>query len=293
MDENLGSSTSKNILRWLLFLPTAILVFLIPFYFFTFFTRFMLEQGYYISEDFYSPSSPISFLCIYFFTFFSSFFLFVHTGSFVVPSNKRTVAIILSLVLIAPLVFYFYVTNFVTGAFDSLLLESLAYLNYAMLFGIIGIVVANLTIKIEGLSKYTMFFLTFLILVFGGLYFFNTRDNFISDEDFVDIERRVQACQLEENVESYLQNDRSNPTKCYARVAIELNNYSICEELGNKERLFVPGWVPFCYAEIAVTKQDKKVCDLIDNSKFPGYQEQCRGFVEAGQMGNFLHVDPL
>lgn len=165
-------SSGKNTLKWLLLLPSAFLAFFIPFLFFYFFTGFMLEKGYYTNEDFRPLSYPTSFLYIFFFTLFSSFFSFVHTGSSIAPSNKRTVAIILSLLLTAPLIFYLYIINFVSGTLNYFLLESPEYVNYAIISGIIGIVVANFAIKMKGLSKYMTFFFIFLILVFGSLYFF-------------------------------------------------------------------------------------------------------------------------
>ena len=299
MNKDSDSNIIKDILRWLLFFPIAALAFFIPFFFYQLFLDFMIQRDYYTIPNFYppsySPTYPISQLFIFYFVVFSSFFLFVHTGSSVAPSNKKTIAIILSLFLIASLILFFYITNFATEAFNLLFLELVIYINYAIIFGIIGVITANLTIKKGILSTLLTFFFIFLILIFGSFHFFNTRENtkntFISNEDFIDIENRVQTCELAKSTESYLQGDRSNPTRCYAKVAMDLNNYYICEELGNKDRLFVPGWVPYCYAEIAVIRRNKRVCDLIDDIKFPGYQKQCRGFVEIGEVGNFLHTD--
>lgn len=81
-------------------------------------------------------------------------------------------------------------------------------------------------------------------------------------------------------VSDCLENE-DNVTKCYAKIAMKNNDYSLCEELG-KENL--KGWIPNCYAQIAVSKKDKTVCDLINEDTWPSYSNQCYKMVEEEEI---------
>jgi hypothetical protein len=93
------------------------------------------------------------------------------------------------------------------------------------------------------------------------------------EESDVKAEKELEAC---------------NTSKCYADVAISVNNYFICEKLLDRDGLHAPGWIPSCYTYIAIEKSDKKICDLINSPErsvsFPGHTEWCYCSVEKGEM---------
>jgi len=72
--------------------------------------------------------------------------------------------------------------------------------------------------------------------------------------------------------------------QCYAKVAIRLNDYFICEKLADEDGLYAPGWIPSCFAFIAVEKNEEQICNLIDELIWPSKKEQCYLFVEKEEL---------
>jgi DNA-directed RNA polymerase len=94
-----------------------------------------------------------------------------------------------------------------------------------------------------------------------------------NEENGLEVEKELEVC---------------NTSKCYADVAISVNNYFICEKLLDRDGLHAPGWIPYCYTYIAIEKSDKKICDLIESPErsvsFSGHTEWCYCSVEKGEM---------
>ncbi len=173
MDNNgkTSSRSSSNILGWFLFLPSAVLAFLTPFYFFYIIinlTDHILGWNYYETN-----TLNLLWICLYL-AFFVSLFLFIYTASFVVPSKKTTIRIILSLILSTPLLLYLYIINFIPEAKMSFVSDSeLANLNLVIAYGLLGIIIANLATDIKLFNKYSILITILLALgLYAFLFFF-------------------------------------------------------------------------------------------------------------------------
>ncbi|HEU0085819.1 MAG TPA: hypothetical protein VFQ59_02570, partial [Candidatus Paceibacterota bacterium] len=76
-------------------------------------------------------------------------------------------------------------------------------------------------------------------------------------------------------------------SKCYAEFSIQQNDYSVCANLP----LDIRGWGVTCYAELAVRKMDKEICNLINNISGWGHQsiiDQCFSMVDKGEVTSFM-----
>lgn len=74
--------------------------------------------------------------------------------------------------------------------------------------------------------------------------------------------------------------DVKTTSKCYAKIAVEKNDFSICANLP----LGIKGWGVHCYLELAVMQNDKEICGLLKNTGYQSVIDQCRAMVEQGEV---------
>ncbi len=135
------------------------------------------------------------------------------------------------------------------------------------------------------MSKQVIIRILIIIILITGVVGFVLFSDKSSEVENDIIAKDLEICNTLEDSYAY------KTSKCYAEVAIKANNYSICEELADKDGLFAPGWVPDCFTFIAIEKNEKEICDLIDKVsyyRYPNNREQCYGFVEKGEMGIWI-----